>query len=289
MASDALEALKALEGFSYRDSDGSMTAPEDSFTTLDNYLGERYNIVGYQESLLFLVLECHGGPPDDPPFSVAGAFAIWGDAEDGFFYPLVGDFADGEKIEVEDDIIDQMHQTEIPSEDMILHLADLWPECQGIALLWDYLVVELPLVSAEHHSERLKDLPGGIHGCFRIQYNNGPLANAESSRAPELNPDHEKLFRAADHKLGDLFLADYATGVTQVSQTVCYFGRRFAFGWKRDTPHDLEVETSQSEDSGNGIKYIASDQAAFIMSNTPEITTRYPASVPLRSRNESLQ
>ncbi|KAF5578909.1 uncharacterized protein FSUBG_13699 [Fusarium subglutinans] len=285
MASDALEALEALDGFSYWDSDGSMTAPKDSFITLDKHLGERHNIVAYQESLPFLVLECHGGPPDDPPFSMAGAIAIWGDAEDGFFYPLVGDFADGEDIEVEDDIIDQIVPVDIPSKDMILHLANLWPECHGIALLWDYLVVELPLVSAEHHSERLQDLPGGIHGCFRIQYNNGPLANAESSRAPDLNPGHEKLFRAADHKLGDLFLADYATGVTQ---TVCYFGRRFTFGRKRDNPHDLEVGTSQSKDSDNGVKYIASDQAAF-MSNTPEIATRYAASVPLRSRNQSLQ
>ncbi|KAF5977996.1 hypothetical protein FBULB1_6334 [Fusarium bulbicola] len=173
-----------------------------------------------------------------------------------------------EDIEVEDGIIDQMYQTEIPSKDMILHLANLWPECQAIALIWDYL-----------------DLPKGIDGGFMIRYNNGPLANAESSRAPELHPGHEKLFRTAEHKLGDLFLVDYAAGVTQ---TVCYFGRRFTFGRRRETPHDLEVGTSQSEDLDNGVKYIASDQAAFV-SNTPEIAARHAASVPLRCRNQSLQ
>ncbi|KAF5556938.1 hypothetical protein FMEXI_992 [Fusarium mexicanum] len=285
MASDALEALEALDDFSHWDSDGSMTAPNDHFTTLHKYLGGRYNIVAYQSSLPFLVLECDGGPPDDPPFSVAGAIAIWTYAGDGFFWPVVGGFAYGEDVEVEDNIIDQMYQTEISSRDMILHLANLWPECQAITLIWDYLVMELPLVSKEHHLERLQDLPRGIERVFMIRYNNGPLANAESSRAPELNHGHEKLFRAADHKFGDLFLVDYGAGVTQ---TVCYFGRRFTFGRRRDTPHDLGEGTSQSEDSDNGVKCIASDQAAF-MSNTPEIATRYAASVPLRCRNQSLQ
>ncbi|KAF4493508.1 hypothetical protein FAGAP_10358 [Fusarium agapanthi] len=217
-------------------------------------------------------------------FPWLGPFLFEEDAEDPPFLPLGGDFAVGDYIEVGDDIIDQIVQTDMPSKDIILHLANICPECQAITLLWDYLVVELPLVSVENHLERLQDLPGGIDGCFGIQYNNGPLANAESTRAPELNLGPEKHFRAADHKIGDLFLVDYAAGVTR---TVCYFGRRFTLGWKRKTPHNLETGTSQSEDSVGKIKYIASDQAA-LMSNAPEIATGY-TSVPLRCRNESLK
>ncbi|KAI1037774.1 hypothetical protein LB503_009413 [Fusarium chuoi] len=288
----ASAALKAIDDISYWDSDGFLTVKnisDDQRATLNKYLVERYRLVAYTQSLPFLVMECHGGPPDDPPFSIAGAIAIWRDANDIPFLPVVGDFAIGDVIEVEDDIVDQIVWMEIPSKDIILYLASLWPECQAITFLWTTLVVELPLVSEEHHSERLQNLPGSLegslYGCsYILMFNNGPLPNAESKRKSELNPDPEQLFRPANHKVGDLFLVDYATGVTQ---TLCYFGRRFTFGWKKDTPHDFETRTSQSEDSVHGVKYIAFNQAAFV-SNAPETATGC-ASMPLRSRSESLR
>lgn len=198
-------------------------------------------------------------------------------------------FAIGDVIEVEDDVIDQIVWMEIPSKNIILYLANLWLACQAITFLWTTLVVELPLVSQEHHWEQLQDLPGDLEGslngcCYMLMFNNGPLPNAEITRESELKPDPEQLFRPANHKLGDLFLVDFAAGVTQ---TVCYFGRRFTFDWKRDAPHDFETRTSQSEDSVHGVKYIAFGQAAFL-SNAPETATGC-ASVPLRSRNESLR
>ncbi|KAG5749705.1 hypothetical protein H9Q70_007650 [Fusarium xylarioides] len=236
----------------------------------------------------FLVMECDGGPPHDPPFSVAGAIAIWRDAKDFPFFPLVGNFAHGDYIEVRDDIADQIVPMEIPSKDIILHLANLWPDCQAITFLWEMLVVELPLVSVEHHVEQLQNLPSDIDGCsYILRYHNGPLANTENTEstcAPEFNPVLEKLFRASDHNIGDLFLVDYATGVTEA---VCYFGRRFTFGWKNDTPHDGETRSSHSEDSVGGVKYIASDQAAFL-SNAPKIDMSR-ATVRLRCRDQSLK
>ncbi|KAG4282107.1 hypothetical protein FPRO06_11010 [Fusarium proliferatum] len=288
----ASAALKAIDDISYWDSDGFLTVKnisDDQRATLNKYLVERYRLVAYTQSLPFLVMECHGSPPDDPPFPIAGAIAIWRDANDIPFLPVVGDFAIGDVIEVEDDIVDQIVWMEIPSKDIILYLANLWPECQAITFLWTTLVVELPLVSQEHYWERLQDLPGDLEGslngcCYVLMFNNGPLPNAEITRESELNPDPEQLFRPANHKLGDLFLVDYAAGVTQ---TVCYFGRRFTFGWKRVTPHDFETRTSQSEDSVHGAKYIAFEQAAFV-TNVPETATGC-ATVPLRSRSESLR
>ncbi|KLO78804.1 hypothetical protein LW93_4125 [Fusarium fujikuroi] len=285
-------AWKAIDDITYWDSEGSQHArnvSDDQRATLNQYLVEGYQVVAYQGSLPFLVMECDGGPPDNPPFSVAGAIAIWRDANDCFLRPLVGDFAIGDEIEVEDDIIDQIVWMEIPSKDIILYLAKLWPDCQAITFLWTTLVVELPLVSEEHHSVRLQVLPGDLEGslywcCYKLMYNNGPLPNAEITRESELNLDPEQLFRPANHKFGDLFLVDYAAGV---AQTVCYFGRRFTFGWKRDTPHDFETRTSQSEYSVHGVKYIAFEQAAFV-TKAPETATGC-ATVPLRSRSESLR
>ncbi|KAI7771106.1 hypothetical protein LZL87_013905 [Fusarium oxysporum] len=245
--------------------------------TLHKGLWGIYNAIKYLESFPFLVFGCHDGPPDDPPFLVARAIAIWRDAKDFAFMTLVGDFAQGDEIEVDDDILDQIVLMEIPSKHVILYLANVWPECQAISLLWTMLVVELPLVSEEEHLERLQNLPTAIDACFLIlRLNNGPLPNAERIRAPEVKPDPKELFRTADHKFGDLFLVDYAVGVMQMA---CNFGRRFSFGWKGDTPHNVEPRTSQGEGSVNGLKCFAFDQAAFV-ANEREIALSC-ASVPL--------
>ncbi|KAL5593061.1 hypothetical protein FOBRF1_012163 [Fusarium oxysporum] len=147
------------------------------------------------------------------------------------------------------------------------------------------LVVEMPLVSKEEHLERLQSLPIAVGPCvFTLRFNNGLLPNADMIRAPEAKPDPEKPFRAADHRIGDLFLVDYAAGVTQ---TVCSFGRRSTLGWKGDAPHNVEPRNSQGEGSSNGVKYFAFDQAAFV-ANEREIALSC-ASVALRCRNESLK
>lgn len=91
----ASAALKAIDDISYWDCDGFRTVKnisDDQRDTLNEYLVERYRIAACLESLPFVVMECHGGPPDDPPFSVAGAIAIWRDANDFPFRPIVGDF-----------------------------------------------------------------------------------------------------------------------------------------------------------------------------------------------------
>ncbi|EWY83046.1 hypothetical protein FOYG_15122 [Fusarium oxysporum NRRL 32931] len=147
------------------------------------------------------------------------------------------------------------------------------------------LVVEMPLVSKVEHLEWLQSLLVAVASCiFILKLNNGLLPNTDRIRAPEVKPDPEKPFRAADHRIGDLFLVDHAAGVTQ---TVCNFGRRFTLGWKGDAPHNVEPRNSQGEDPSNGVKYFAFDRAAFV-ANEREIALSC-ASVPLRCRNESLK
>ncbi|KAK2124291.1 hypothetical protein NOF04DRAFT_1193982 [Fusarium oxysporum II5] len=263
----------SLNDIKFWDSNGFLTGRDvtDQSANLHKYLWETYNATEYLESFPFLVMGCQGGPSDNPPFSVAGVIAIWRDAKDFGFMPLVGDFTQGDEIEVDDDILDQIVR---------------WKYLQRMkSFLWTMLVVEMPLVGKEEHLERLQSLPIAVGSCvFTLRFNNGLLPNADRIRAPEVKPDPEKPFRAADHRIGDLFLVDYAAGVTQ---TVCNFGRRSTLGWKGDALHNVEPRNSQGEGSSNGVKYFAFDQAAFV-ANEREIALSC-ASVPLPCRNESLK
>ena len=276
----------SLNDINFWDSDGFLTARDitDQRANLPKYLWETCNTTEHLESFPFLVIGCQGGPSDDPPSSVAGAIAICRDAKEFAFMTPIGDFAQGDEIEVGDDILDQIVRWKYlqRTSPFILPISGL---CQGINFLWIMFVVEMSLVSKEEHLERLQSLPIAVGSCvFILRFNNGLLPNADRIRASEVKPDPEKPFRAADHRIGDLFLVDYAAGVTQ---KVCNFGRRFTLGWKWDVPHNVEPRNSQGEGSSNGVKYFAFDQAAFV-ANEREIALSC-ASVPLRCRNESLK
>ncbi|KAH7267557.1 uncharacterized protein BKA55DRAFT_684827 [Fusarium redolens] len=194
LASAATAALE-FEDFNFWDSEGFLTGrdvTDDQRAALHELLKEKYNATEFLESFPFLIIGCQGGPPDEDnrPFSVAGAIAIWRDAKEFNFNPLVGDLGQGDHIEVSDAILDQIVPLQVPSKDIILHLANLWPECQAICILWTMLVVELPLVSKEEHFNRLQSLPCDIDGCFLIlRFNNGPLPNSERKRAREVKPN----------------------------------------------------------------------------------------------------
>ncbi|RKK66198.1 hypothetical protein BFJ69_g15613 [Fusarium oxysporum] len=192
----------SLNDIKFWGSDGFLTARDitDQRANLHKYLWETCNATEHLESFPFLVIGCQRGPSDHPPFSVAGAIAIYRNAKEFAFMTPVGDFAQGDEIEVDDDILDQI----------------------GISFLWTMLVVEMPLVSKEEHLERLQSLPIAVGSYVStLRFNNGLLPNADRTRASEVKPDPEKPFRAADHRIGDLFLVDYAAEVTQ---TVCNFG-----------------------------------------------------------------
>lgn len=101
------------------------------------------------ETFPFLIIGCQGGPQDEDkrPFSVAGAIAIWRDARNSDMNHIVGDIGQGDAIEVEDNLILQMDFLEVrgSSKNIILQLANLWPECEAICvhgtnLWWSFLL-----------------------------------------------------------------------------------------------------------------------------------------------------
>lgn len=153
-----------------------------------------------------MIIGCQDGPPDENkrPFSIAGAIAFWVDADDFDFLPVFGDFALGDPIQVDESILDQITLLEVPSKGIMLQLANLWPECDAISVLWDMLVVELLLVDHEAHRDRLKGLPSNIYGCsLRLHYNNGPLPNTQRKRTRETEPEpttySQQIHHGTDH------------------------------------------------------------------------------------------
>ncbi|KAF5599982.1 hypothetical protein FPANT_2885 [Fusarium pseudoanthophilum] len=254
VATAALE----FEEFSFRDSEGDISAKDvtkEQHMALCRFLFDQYNVTEIQESFPFLVLGCKGGPPaeDQRPFSIAGAIAIWMDAEEFGFMPIVGYPGQGEILEIEDAIVNQVEYLQIPSQDIILHFAKLWPDCLAISVLWTFLVVELPRVSDEEFVKRLETLPSGIEGytegCYlNLMFHNGPLPYTErlTKRIVQLDPkDLENQIaddtdyvtkdgkfypvRSRDHRIGDEFIFDSFVSGTQ---TLLCYGTRFTPRWR---------------------------------------------------------
>ncbi|KAM0362293.1 hypothetical protein HYE67_005827 [Fusarium culmorum] len=259
-----------FEEFDYWDRYGCLTGHDvtnDQHRALLEVLRKNYKTTELLETFPFLIIGCQGSPPDEDkrPFSVARAIAIWRDARNSDMKHIVGDIGQGDDIEVEDDLILQMDFLEVrgSSKNIILQLANLWPECEAICVLWDQLVVELPFVSQEEHCARLQSLPRDIgmspYSLRSLRFNNGPSPNSQGTRVRDTEPNSNEPLKSADCKIGDLFVFD-TSGVGR--QTMAYFGRRFTMGRK-------EAQNSESHEAADGVKYIAFEQDAFI-SNSPE-------------------
>lgn len=164
------------------------------------YLADNFDC-SYVEFLPpFLVLGFEDEIPaeDQRPFSIAGIITFWVPAGGpGYpgpgFIPLIGDWAAQEEIDISDAILDQIEWCKMPSDEVILYLANhLFRDCEAISVLWGSFIVELPKTSPEDHLERLRNLPRGIRGSrFSLYFHNGPLPNTpRRSRAIEPNPVH---------------------------------------------------------------------------------------------------
>ncbi|CAF3529020.1 unnamed protein product [Fusarium graminearum] len=261
------DASLEFEEFDYWDRCGCLTGHDvtnDQRHALLEVLRKNYKTTELLEAFPFLIIGCQGDPPDEDkrPFSVAGAISIWRDARNSDMKHIVGDIGQGDVIEVEDNLILQMDFLE--------------PECEAICVLWDQLVVELPLVSQEEHCARLQSLPRDIgmspYSLGSLRFNNGPSPNSQGTRVRDTEPNSNEPLKSADCKIGDLFVFD-TSGVGR--QTMAYFGRRFTMGRK-------EAQNSESHEAVDGVKYIAFEQDAFI-SNSPETIKK-----PLESGCESV-
>ncbi|KAG8667476.1 hypothetical protein FPOAC2_12640 [Fusarium poae] len=176
----------------------------------------------------------------------------------------VEDVGQGDPVEVENDLTDQMSPImsclRVPSKEVILCLANLWPECEAICVFWDHIVVELFLMSRQGHSDRLQGLYEDTKmGPPLFKFHNGPLPNSQRTRVKDIKTNPKRLLKSTDCKMGDLFIFDSPAVGRQV--VVCY-GRRFTIGRK-------EAQSSESHGVAAGDKYVAFEQSVFL-SNSPE-------------------
>ncbi|KAM0420551.1 hypothetical protein ACHAPT_011720 [Fusarium lateritium] len=283
----ASTAAPEFQEFSYWDKDGFLTGYDVSETqrlALRTILLQHYNATDLLECFPFVVIGCEGGPPSEEhrPFSIAGAVAIWRDAEDFHFKPLVGDLGQGDEIDIDPAMVDRMVRFEVPPREVFTYLAnDAFPQCEAISVLWQMLVVELPATSKHQHLVRLEDFPSTIIDCpLILRFHNGPLPNSErrgrdiqlKSKPLEnkfMGMEAARTFLRSDQQnMGDLYIFDSsATG----KQNVFGFGRRFTLSQTQSYPNLAVPQDGQNTmPVNNGAKYIALERSVFA-TNSPEI------------------
>lgn len=180
-------AALEFEEFSFMDpNDGWMESKnltEDQHRYLFDYLGENFDVVEMAEDFPFLVLRCRGkAPPEDKrPFTIAGAIAVWQSNEDDFFKPFFGEDGEAEDIEIEDEISHAMELLKVPPQHVIEYFAfTVFPDCSGIAVIYDTIVIEFPRTEKEEFAKLIQSLPRNVMNIpFQVRYWNGPLPNTE--------------------------------------------------------------------------------------------------------------
>jgi hypothetical protein len=186
---DLPTASLEFEEFSFWGDDGSLhtsNVSKEHLKALHGYLIRNYGASQFLYCEPFLVIGCEGDIPaeDKRPFSVAGLISIWRNADDMKFTGHIGHCGEGDEIEIHPDMLERLVPREIPSQEVILYLADyVFKDCEALTILWETLVVELPKVDEKTHLDRLDNLPGGIDRCgVDVRYYNGPLPNTESRK-----------------------------------------------------------------------------------------------------------
>ena len=193
---DLPTAALEFEEFSFWGDDGSLhlsNVSKEHLEALHSYLVRNYGASEFLYCEPFLVIGCKGDIPaeDERPFSVAGLISIWRNADDMNFTGHIGRCGEGEEIEIHAEMLDRLVPREIPSQEVILYLADhVFKDCEALTILWETLIVELPKVDEKTFLDRLDNLPGGIDRCrLDVRYYNGPLPNTESrKRVTKPNP-----------------------------------------------------------------------------------------------------
>ncbi|KAI8249875.1 hypothetical protein K4K58_010315 [Colletotrichum sp. SAR11_239] len=126
---------------------------------------------------------CRGGPPaeDNRPPTIADAIAVWRSEDDGMFSPIFGEFAWGDEIDIDKTIVSMIKsRAPLPQQAIDFFAFELVPDCIGLAVIYDTLVIELPETDFETFHRRLATLTDRICGVpLLLHYNNGPLPNSE--------------------------------------------------------------------------------------------------------------
>jgi hypothetical protein len=181
--------------FSFFNEDGDMSAeyiPDVHREAFHRYLSERYDVEVMTMALPFLYLECYpSAPPENErPFSIAGAICVWLEPGEWIDFSIcVGERGSGKRVEVAEDLKDDLHQRRNPQKETLLSLAQShFRDAIAISFLWDAVVVELPKMDLSQYRDLLQELPEGFANAnVSLEFHNGPLPYSEHKRI--LKPD----------------------------------------------------------------------------------------------------
>ncbi|KAI8273431.1 GTPase MTG2 [Colletotrichum sp. SAR 10_98] len=101
--------------------------------------------------------------------------------DDGMFSPIFGEFAWGDETDIDKTIASMIKsRAPLPQQAIDFFAFELVPDCIGLAVIYNTLVIELPETDFETFHRRLATLTDRICGVpFLLHYNNGPLPNSE--------------------------------------------------------------------------------------------------------------
>ncbi|KAI8239602.1 GTPase MTG2 [Colletotrichum sp. SAR 10_99] len=101
--------------------------------------------------------------------------------DDGMFSPIFGEFAWGDETDIDKTIASMIKsRAPLPQQAIDFFAFELVPDCIGLAVIYNTLVIELPETDFETFHRRLATLTDRICAVpFLLHYNNGPLPNSE--------------------------------------------------------------------------------------------------------------
>ncbi|KAF4856892.1 hypothetical protein CGCSCA4_v000539 [Colletotrichum siamense] len=168
LASDnAHDAVINVESLSYKGSDGWLYQTNltiEQTNALIYHLHTKYHAVEIGMALPFIEVMC-----------------LWRSEDDGMFSPIFGEFAWGDEIDIDENIVSMIKsRAPLPQQAIDFFAFELVPDCIGLAVIYNTLVIELPETDFETFHRRLATLSGWVGGVpFPFHYNNGPLPNSK--------------------------------------------------------------------------------------------------------------
>lgn len=139
-----------IENLSYKGSDGWLAQTNlttEQTNAIIYYLCTKYHAVEIGIALPFIEVVCRGGPPaeDNRPPTIADAIAVWRSEDDGMFSPIFGEFAWGDEIDIDKIIVSMIKsRAPLPQQAIDFFAFELVPDCIGLAVIYNTLVIELP-------------------------------------------------------------------------------------------------------------------------------------------------
>jgi hypothetical protein len=188
--------------FSFVTEDGGFDSVSAAhMVSLKQYLDSKYGVSELIWSSAFLIITCREKvpPSNQRPFTIAGCVGVWLAEGDAFPWGLLPPTpARGEDLELPDHLANDLEPYKLPK---IKTLIELWRCCFPEALQVQYyvsgVIIELPEVSLEVHSQRIDKLPNAFaNSCASLSFTNGPrpltqLARLKQPYPSQLNGDED--------------------------------------------------------------------------------------------------